>query len=62
MVRGDKLKEFLNLLMKFVLTHCHGYHGTPPSSISFSQVSVAQIEQEFQKYDSKVLNQNIRLN
>jgi len=62
MVRGDKLKEFLNLLMKFVLTHCHGYHGTPPSSVSFSQVSVAQREQEFQKYDSKVLNQNIRLN
>jgi hypothetical protein len=48
--------------MKFVLTHCHGYHGTPPTPVSFSQVSVAQIEQEFQKYDSKVLNQNIRLN
>jgi hypothetical protein len=62
MVRGDKLKEVLNLMMKFMVTHCHAYHGTPPNPISFSQVSVSQIEQEFQKYDDKVLNQNIRIN
>lgn len=61
-VRGDKLKEFLTLLMRFVLTHVHPYHGTPPNPVSFSQVSITQIEQEFQNYDSKVLNQNIRIN
>ena len=62
MVRGDKLKEFLTLLMRFTLTHCHAYHGLPPNPKSFSQVEIAQIEQEFLNYDSKVLNQNIRIN
>lgn len=62
MVRGDKLKEFLTLLMRFMLTHCHAYHGLPPNPESFSKITIAQIEQEFQKYDSKVLNQNIRIN
>jgi hypothetical protein len=62
MVRGDKLKEFLTLLMRFTLTHCHAYHGLPPNPTSFSQVEIAQIEQEFLNYDSKVLNQNIRIN
>ena len=61
-VRGDKLKEFLTLLMRFTLTHCHAYHGLPPNPTSFSQVEIAQIEQEFLNYDSKVLNQNIRIN
>lgn len=62
MVRGEKLKEFLNLLMKFTLTHCHPYHGTPPTPVSFSEVSIPTIEQEFQNFDNKVLNQNIRIN
>jgi hypothetical protein len=61
-VRGEKLKEFLTLMMRFVLTHCHAYHGLPPNPTSFSQVTIGQIEEEFQKYDDKVLNQNIRIN
>ncbi|NBO36705.1 hypothetical protein EBU91_04130 [bacterium] len=62
MVRGEKLKEFLSLLMKFTLTHCHPYHGTPPTPVSFSEVDISQIEQEFQTFDDKVLNKNIRIN
>jgi hypothetical protein len=32
--------------MRFTLTHCHAYHGLPPNPTSFSQVEIAQIEQE----------------
>lgn len=62
LVRGDELKELLNLIVKFLTTHCHGFHGLPPVPVSFSSVSVPQIETEMQLYDSKVLNQNIRIN
>jgi hypothetical protein len=62
MVRGEKLKEFLNLLMRFLLTHVHAYHGIPPNPTSFSEVTIGNIEEAFQKYDTDVLNQNIRIN
>jgi hypothetical protein len=62
LVRGEKLKEFLTLLVKFLTTHVHPYHGMPPNPTSFSEVTIDTIEQEFQNYDSKVLNQNIRIN
>jgi hypothetical protein len=62
LVRGEKLKEFLTLIVKFLTTHCHPFHGTPPVPASFSGVDISQIEQSFQKYDSDVLNQNIRIN
>jgi len=61
-VRGESLKNFLNLIVKFLTTHSHPFHQLPPTPISYSQVSVASIEQEFQNYDSKVVNQNIRVN
>lgn len=61
-VRGEQLKQVLNLIVKFLTTHCHPFHGLPPVPVSFSGVDVTQIESEFQLYDSKVLNQNIRIN
>jgi hypothetical protein len=61
-VRGEKLKEFLNLIVKFLTTHAHPFHQLPPTPISYADVSVADIESEFQKYDTDVLNQNIRIN
>jgi hypothetical protein len=65
-ITGDnfpqKLKQILNLMVKFLTTHCHPFHGLPPVPTSFSGVDVTQIEAEFQLYDSKVLNQKIRIN
>ena len=61
-VRGESLKNFLNLIVKFLTTHSHPFHGLPPTPVSFSEITVATIEQEFQNYDSKVVNQNIRIN
>jgi hypothetical protein len=62
MVRGESLKKILNLLVKFMTTHSHPFHQLPPTPISYSQVSIATLDAEFQKYDSDVLNQNIRIN
>lgn len=62
LVRGYKLKEILNIIVKFLVSHSHPYHDLPPSRISFSKVDIPQIESEFEKYDETVLNQNIRIN
>lgn len=62
MVRGYKLKELLNLIVKFLTTHSHPYHQLPPTPVSYGGVSVTDIEGEFQNYDENVLSQNIRLN
>jgi len=62
LVRGEKLKEMLSLIVRFLTTHAHPYHQLPPTPISSGGVSVADIEAEFQNYDSKVLNENIRIN
>jgi hypothetical protein len=61
-VRGESLKRILNLMVKFMTTHSHPFHQLPPTPISYSQVSIATLDAEFQKYDSDVLNQNIRIN
>ena len=62
LVRGYKLKELLNLIVKFLVSHSHPYHQLPPTPVSYGGVNVTQIESEFQNYDENVLNQNIRLN
>lgn len=62
MVRGDKLKELLSIMSKFLTSHVHAYHGLPPNPSSFSEVTTEDIDRKFQSYDSEVLNQNIRIN
>jgi len=62
LVRGYKLKELLNLIVKFLVSHSHPYHQLTPSSESYGQVTVEKLESALQKYDEEVLNQNIRIN
>jgi hypothetical protein len=62
LVRGEKLKELLNLIVRFLTTHSHPYHQLPPTPVSYGGVSLADIESNFQSYDENVLNQNIRIN
>jgi hypothetical protein len=61
-VRGEKLKEFLTLIVSFLTTHTHSFSGLPPVPTSFSGVKVGDIEESFQNFDENVLNQNIRIN
>jgi hypothetical protein len=62
LVRGYKLKELLNLIVRFLTSHSHPYHQLPPSDTSYAGVSIENLEQTFESYDDNVLNQNIRIN
>jgi hypothetical protein len=57
LVRSGSLKQLLNLIIQFLISHGHPYHQLPPIP-----QGVDKILQEFGQYDTKVVNQNIRIN
>ena len=57
LVRSEALKQLLNLIVQFLVSHGHPYHGMPPIP-----QGVPEILQEFGLYDTKIVNQNIRIN
>jgi hypothetical protein len=64
MVRGESLKDLLNLMVNFLLKHTHMYHRATPYKYTHetSPISIEQLKSEFELFNSKVLNQNIRIN
>lgn len=62
MVRGEELVELLNLIVQFLITHVHPYHGMPPNSKSLNGVAADNILQELLNANEKVLNKYIRIN
>lgn len=61
-VRGEKLLDFLNLVVKFLLAHVHPYHGLPPVPTALDGTTTAQISKELYDAPNTILNQNIRIN
>ena len=63
-VRGDQLKELLNLIIQFLTDHTHPWHNLAPDEQPFSGkgISKSLITSEMALFDSKVINQNIRMN
>ena len=63
-VRGDQLKELLNLIITFLTNHTHPWHNLPPDEKPYSGdgPSKSSINSELALFDSKVINQNIRTN
>ena len=57
LVRGESLKQLINLIVNFLISHQHPYHGTPPIP-----QGVEEIQKELQQFDTKIINQNIRIN
>ena len=62
LVRGEELLELLNLIVRFLITHEHGYPGEPPVSITQDGSSVSNVLKELNDAYENVLNQYIRLN
>lgn len=62
MVRGEELLELLNVIVRFLITHEHGYPGEPPISITQDGSSVSNVLKELNDAYENVLNQYIRLN
>ena len=61
LVFGDKLLEFLKLMMNAIVNHNHKYNGLPPHSEG--QSGAALSIQEMAKYDlEQILSKNIRIN
>ena len=61
MVRGEELMELLNIIVKFLLNHVHGYHGLPPDAESIDGVKKDKLFEELQNAE-KILNKYIRIN
>ena len=62
MVRGEQLLELLNVIVRFLITHEHGYPGEPPVTITQDGSSVSNVLKELNDAYENVLNQYIRLN
>lgn len=62
MVRGEELIQLLNLIVKFLLSHVHPYHGVAPVPVGTDGTTAQQILFELNTANEKILNQNIRIN
>ena len=55
LIRGDKLVEFLTLLVNYIKNHNHPYHKHPPTN--------ANSKPEIEKFDlNSLLSPHIRIN
>lgn len=62
MVRGEKLLDLLELIVKFLVNHVHPYHGMAPVSTSVDGTTTTEmLGKLFDAYNT-VLNQKIRIN
>ena len=57
LVRGSSLKELLNAIVNFLISHGHPYHQLPPIP-----QGVEEITKQMAQFDTKIINQNIRIN
>lgn len=62
LVRGEELLELINLIVKFLISHVHPYHGTTPVPTSYSGTKVDDILKELLNAQDKILNKKIRIN
>jgi hypothetical protein len=62
MVRGEELLQLLNVIVRFLVSHTHGFPGEPPISITEDGSTVDNLIRELNDAYNKVLNQYIRLN
>ena len=61
MVRGEELMDLLNIIVKFLLNHVHGYPRLPPDTVSTDGVSKDKLFEELLNAE-KILNKYIRIN
>jgi hypothetical protein len=62
MVRGEKLMDLMNLIVRFLTSHVHPYHGLPPVPTAQDGTLSADILQKMQDAPNTILNENIRIN
>jgi hypothetical protein len=62
MVRGEKLLELLELMVKFMINHVHPYHGMVPNNTSVDGTTTQKLLGEMLNAYNNMLNQNLRIN
>lgn len=62
MVRGDELMKFMNIVVRFLISHVHPFPGLPPVPVSTDGTNVADILSQLQNASNTILNQNVRIN
>lgn len=62
MVRGEKLLELLELIVRFLINHVHPYHGMPPDPTSIDGTTTQKLLGEMLNAYNNVLNENLRIN
>jgi hypothetical protein len=61
-VRGEELVKFLNLVIRFLISHVHAFPGLPPIPIATDGTSTGKILSQLQNAGNTILNKNIRIN
>lgn len=62
MVRGDELMKFLNVVVKFLISHVHPFPGLPPVLVGTDGTRSDDILEQLSVASDTILNQNIRIN
>lgn len=62
MVRGEQLLNLIELIVKYLVTHVHPYHGMGPNPVSLDGTQSQKILAELFNATETVLNKNLRIN
>lgn len=62
MVRGEKMMELLELIVKYLVSHVHPYHGMTPVPVSMDGTNSAEILKKIYTGYEEILNNNLRIN
>ena len=62
MVRGEELLELIDLIVRYLISHVHAYHGLPPVPVGQDGTTSLDVLTQLQEAYQKVLNKNIRIN
>jgi len=62
LVRGEELMKLLKVIVNFMASHTHAYHGLAPVKQSWDGTRVGDLYRLLNNADKKILNQNIRIN
>jgi hypothetical protein len=62
MVRGEQLLDLIELIVKYLITHVHPYHGMAPNSVGLDGTQSQKILAELFNATETILNKNLRIN
>ena len=62
MVRGEQLLNLIELIVKYLITHVHPYHGMGPNPVGLDGTQSQKILAELFNATETILNKNLRIN